>query len=358
MDSSNALARTTATVQNETTLVNSHAVQNGDVQNEIRLIPLRHIRFFKGQPRKWFNPHELNELIESISLVGQHTPGVVRPLTPPDGDYLFELVAGERRLRACIKGNIATFKAEVDNTPMTEDEQYEKAVSSNFGRADQPPTEIAQIVGRLKKMGRTDAQIAKRLCMSEGRIRQFFSLLALDPAVFALMEPTVPEEKRLTVSAALELLPVPPEAQVELARRASESGLSLIHIKNLINKSLRASGISRRVRPDKEYKAFEGFILRTADQLDIILSTPNKTLLEILRAGKLQERMLVFDTIGTLCKEFPLLEEQIKTMTKAPDDVHFRALAEMMKRLSLLNHKFPELREKVQKILREKDAVT
>ena len=70
------------------------------VVGSIVAIPWELIRPFKGQPRKYFDREELENLADSIAEIGQQTPVWVRILED-DPVYEYELIDGERRYIAC-----------------------------------------------------------------------------------------------------------------------------------------------------------------------------------------------------------------------------------------------------------------
>lgn len=101
-------------------------------------------------PRKYFDAAEMAELTDSVRENGVIQPILIRPL----GDDAYELVAGERRLRAAKAAHGDDYPIPVTIREMTEEEADRLALIENVQRADMAPSEeavaAARIVGQLK----------------------------------------------------------------------------------------------------------------------------------------------------------------------------------------------------------------
>ncbi|AEI83122.1 chromosome-partitioning protein ParB (plasmid) [Cupriavidus necator N-1] len=101
-------------------------------------------------PRKYFDAAEMAELTDSVRENGVIQPILIRPL----GDDGYELVAGERRLRAARAAHGDDYPIPVTIREMTEEEADRLALIENVQRADMAPSEeavaAARIVGQLK----------------------------------------------------------------------------------------------------------------------------------------------------------------------------------------------------------------
>ena len=324
-----------------------------------RLIPLRLIRPYDKQPRRFFSLSALKTLRESIQEEGQKEAGIVRPLNPPVDGYEFELIDGERRFRACLLAGLSTYKAIVDTTPMTEEEQFIRSLMANVNREGHTTTEMAMAIKRMKEeMRYPDDKIARILGKSVLWVTQHYSLLRLRPEVFALMEPDIPEEKRLLFTTAIILVSVPENYQIELAETISRQGLTTSQAKNLIKKTLNKAGVKSRFRrPDKEYKAFAGFIVRTKEQLEVFLEMSNPQFREMLRGSKLQERMRVFEILDEIIKDVPALEKEITKLFALDGDQQLRERAQTVKMLGELARLFPQVKGKIDIIMRDRENV-
>ncbi len=110
----------------------------GRDQEGLREIPIELIRPNPTQPRRHFDEPSLLALADSIRARGVLQPVVVRPLA--GGRY--ELVAGERRLRASELAELDTIPAIVRETD--DAERLELALIENMARADLTPVEEAR----------------------------------------------------------------------------------------------------------------------------------------------------------------------------------------------------------------------
>ncbi|MDF1752908.1 MAG: ParB/RepB/Spo0J family partition protein [Verrucomicrobiales bacterium] len=133
------------------------------------------------QPRKRFNDEHLEELAESIREHGLIQPLVVRPV---NGKY--ELIAGERRWRACTK-------LQLENVPIvtrsaTDKEVLEMALIENLQREDLDPIEEAEAYSRLAvEFGLKQEEIAKQVSKSRSDVSNTMRLLDLDRDVQLLV---------------------------------------------------------------------------------------------------------------------------------------------------------------------------
>jgi ParB family chromosome partitioning protein len=129
------------------------------------------------QPRKAFDPDELTSLGESIRTHGILQPLVVRPI----GDQ-YQLVAGERRLRAA---QAAGFKEVPVRVVDFDDQQIlEAALVENIQRSDLNPIEKAQgFKDYLDRFGMTQEHLAQRLGLDRSTISNLVNLLDLAPEV-------------------------------------------------------------------------------------------------------------------------------------------------------------------------------
>lgn len=134
----------------------------------------------KHQPRSEFNPHELQELSESI-----REKGVIQPLivTHNGADDVYELVAGERRLRASkLAGltHVPVVLIDIDN----EDSLLELALIENIQRTDLNPIEEADAYRKLiEKFGYTQEETARRVGKQRSTITNMLRLLKLPDSV-------------------------------------------------------------------------------------------------------------------------------------------------------------------------------
>ncbi len=133
------------------------------------------------QPRKDFPVEALNQLIESIRAVGVLQPVVTRPAGSG-----YQLIAGERRWRACRELGIEKIPAVVRRA--SDDQMLELALIENVQREELNPIERAQAFRDLmKSMGWTQDVMAKRVGLQRSSVANTIRLLDLPPKIQALV---------------------------------------------------------------------------------------------------------------------------------------------------------------------------
>ena len=142
-------------------------------------IPLERIITNPFQPRRNFNDDALVELIQSISEVG-----IIQPITVRKNGMNYELISGERRLRASKKAGLKEIPAYIR---LANDRQLlELAIVENLQREDLDPIEIAFSCKRMMdELGLTQEQVSKRLGKGRSTITNFLRLLKLPALIQA-----------------------------------------------------------------------------------------------------------------------------------------------------------------------------
>lgn len=145
-------------------------------ENTISEIPIIKIRPNRAQPRKQFNEDELSALSRSISENGILQPLTVRKASPTE----FELIAGERRLRAAILAGMKRVPCIIVKCSDKESAVY--ALLENLQRADLGMFEEARGISRLiRRYGLTQEQAAAKLGKTQSTIANKLRLLKLSP---------------------------------------------------------------------------------------------------------------------------------------------------------------------------------
>lgn len=128
--------------------------------------------------RKTFDQDALRELAQSIALHGLAQPITVRPID----DEVYQIVAGERRFRACSQILGWTEIPAIVRTDLDDEAASAIMLAENTGRADLNPIEEAMAYeARAARFGWTDAHIAEIAGVSEGLVSRRRSLLSLVP---------------------------------------------------------------------------------------------------------------------------------------------------------------------------------
>ncbi|HYN90787.1 MAG TPA: ParB/RepB/Spo0J family partition protein [Thermoleophilaceae bacterium] len=157
--------------------------RSGKVEDGLREIPPELIQPNARQPRRTFDQARLAELAESIRTRGVLQPIVVRPLA----GGCFELVAGERRLRAAQMVKLETIPALVRDTD--DWERLDLALAENMARVDLNAVEEARACAMLvDDLGLTKGEVGRRVGRSRVAISNLVRLLDLPEEALELIE--------------------------------------------------------------------------------------------------------------------------------------------------------------------------
>ena len=143
-------------------------------ENKISDIPIIKIRPNKAQPRKVFNEEDLNALSQSIAENGILQPLTVRKVSATE----YELIAGERRLRASVMAGLRKVPCIVIKCSEKESAVY--ALLENLQRSDLGMFEEARGISRLiRRYGLTQQEAAVKLGKTQSTIANKLRLLRL-----------------------------------------------------------------------------------------------------------------------------------------------------------------------------------
>jgi ParB family chromosome partitioning protein len=119
-------------------------------EDNVRLLSLGALRLPERQPRRYFDPRTMDELVESIQRHGILQPLLVRPL---DEDLAgqHEVVAGERRYRAAREAGLTDVPVMIRK--LTDEEAVQYALLENLQREDLNPVEETEGILRLLTLG-------------------------------------------------------------------------------------------------------------------------------------------------------------------------------------------------------------
>jgi ParB family chromosome partitioning protein len=184
----------------------------------LRSLAIELISANPNQPRKEFDEEALTALSESIASRGLLQPIVVRPLA--GGRY--ELIAGERRLRAARQAGLEQIPALVRVTE--EGERLELAVMENVAREDLNPVEEARACATLvEDLGVTKEELGRRIGKSRAAVSNLVRLLGLPDEALSMIE-----AGELTEGHGRAILMCQDQrSRLELARAARSAGWSV-----------------------------------------------------------------------------------------------------------------------------------
>lgn len=148
-------------------------------------VPIEQVGPSPFQPRKKFNEEHLLELVESIR---EH--GVIQPLIVRNVDGNLELIAGERRWRACQKLELKEVPVIIREA--SDKDVVEMALIENLQREDLNPIEEAEAYARLsREFGLKQEEIAKRVGKNRATVSNAIRLLDLERGVRDLVAQTL-----------------------------------------------------------------------------------------------------------------------------------------------------------------------
>ena len=181
-------------------------------------VAVERIRPNPYQPRQEFKDEALDELASSIEELGVIQPITVRAL----GDGQFEIISGERRLRAARRAGIDRLPAFIRKA--SSEEMLEMALVENVQREELNPIEVALGYQRLmEECGLTQEEVSEKVSKSRATVSNFLRLLRLPPRVQAALR-----DKEVAMGHARALIAIDhEEAQVELLEEAIEEDLSV-----------------------------------------------------------------------------------------------------------------------------------
>lgn len=205
--------------------------ERAESDSPFREIPISSIRANQYQPRKTFKAEELEELRNSIRVTGLLQPITVRQLSE---DNSFELVAGERRLRAAqLLGwtNIPAIVREYDDQTM-----LTLALVENLQRSDLNPIEEAEGYARLaEEFSLTQIEIAKLVGKDRSTIANLLRILQLPSSIRKMVE-----AGELTAGHARPLLTLEDESTMSrVAREVVEQSLSVRAVEEKVRAATR-----------------------------------------------------------------------------------------------------------------------
>lgn len=219
---------------------------------DIFQVNVDHIRPCSFQPRKHFAEGELNELADSIRQNGVLQPIIVRQIT----DEQYEIIAGERRWRACKKAGLRFIPVIVKEASDKEVLHY--AIIENIQRENLTPLEEAESYEKLRQdYGYTHEELAQVLGKSRSYISNTLRLNSLDEKVKQAIQ-----ENSISAGHARALVGLPITEQEKIIQDIVRNSLSVRDVENKIksqknntrvttstNKNRRTSGSLPKFEP-------------------------------------------------------------------------------------------------------------
>ena len=241
-------------------------------------LPIDMIQPNPSQPRTIFDPTKIEELAQSIRVNGIIQPLIVRKL----GDK-YELIAGERRLRAARHALLETVPVVVQD--LAEDRILEVALIENIQREDLNAVELAVAYDRLnRELGLSHEEIGRRTGKDRSSIANTIRLLKLPQPVLQLLS-----ENRLSMGQARALLGLPDEtSQIALAEKAVAQGLSARQVETLVRQHVEPTKSGKSAKESGQPSKQDPNIRAAADDLERILGTRVRIIEQTDQRGRIE----------------------------------------------------------------------
>ena len=190
----------------------------------ITRLPIAQIEPNPLQPRTVFDADRIRELANSIQA-----NGIIQPLIVRRNGERYELIAGERRLRAAKLAELSEVPVVIQD--YADEQLLEIALVENIQREDLNPIETAEALSRLNsEMNLSHEQIAARTGKDRTTITNLIRLLRLPSVVQLLLA-----ERKLSMGHARALLGLATEEQqIELGQKAAEKGYSVRQVERSV----------------------------------------------------------------------------------------------------------------------------
>lgn len=236
------------------------------------------------QPRQVFEDDALLELSESI-----RQNGVISPITVRKTGDRYQIIAGERRWRACRMAGVSEIPALV--LEKDDEQSFLLALVENLQREDLNPVEEAEGYKRLvQDFSLSHEQVAERVGKSRPTVANALRLLSLSEPVLELLR-----SGALSAGHARTLLPLTEETrQLKAAQKVLDEGLSVRETEKLVKKLLQ----------DQDDRPQKGKDIHVAD-LEHTLSTGLGRKVSIAhgkKRGKLTIEYYGNDDLDALCR--------------------------------------------------------
>lgn len=231
-------------------------------KREYMLCQVSAIQPAPDQPRKSFDDDSIEELARSIQKSGLIQPLVVRDL----GGEKYELIAGERRWRACQRVGVEEVPVVVKD--IDDDEAFVLALVENIQREDLNPVEEALAYQRLlDPQGQTQQTVAESVGKSRSAVANALRLLNLPPGVQALVS-----SGQLSAGHARSLVTLPPEEAEELADIMVKHGYSVREAEEMVRESKTTNGKPTKKSSGSRYRD-DAQVREIVDKLQEALGT-------------------------------------------------------------------------------------
>lgn len=271
--------------------------QGIDLTNQIAEIEVEKIRANPHQPRKDFNRQAMEELKQSIL-----ENGIIQPITVRQVDDGFELIAGERRLRASIELERESIPAYV--LPVASDvEMMELALIENLQRENLNPIEEAQAYQMLSEtFNLSHEDIAQKVGKERSTVTNSLRLLTLPDEILRDLK-----DQKLSAGHARPIITISnKEQQLNLWRKIKRDALSVRATEALVKKiadSPAKKSAPPKQAPAKVYKNLEDRLMHI---------TGSRVRIKGQEKGVIEIEFYSKEDLGRLLELFEIIEDQVQ----------------------------------------------
>jgi ParB family transcriptional regulator, chromosome partitioning protein len=275
-------------------LIPELAAENQDLDAQLE-VDINDIQTNPFQPRKEFSNEKLSELAESIKI-----HGIIQPLLVREYGDKYQLIAGERRLRAAKLVGLTEVPVVVRE--MTDQAMMEVALVENLQREDLNPIEEADAYQRLiNEFQLTQDDIAKKVGKSRPAIANTLRLLNLPSEI-----QTDLAQGTLTMGHARTLLSLKtPEEQKRIWTQIQIQGLSVRETEEFIRQLNTSPPVSRETKKPIVKPAFgkDANVVEIEDELQQVFGT--KVLIKpVGTGGKIEIDYYSGEDFERICEKF------------------------------------------------------
>ena len=254
-------------------------------QRTVKEIDLNKIKPGRFQPRSNFDDEKLEELTKSIKNQGVLSPILVREL----GLNEYEVIAGERRLRASKKAGLLSIPCLVDQKQ--DQDALISALIENLQREDLNPVEEARGLDRLKReFGLTQDEVANSTGKARSTIANTLRILSLPSTVLEMLSRGEIEKGHAKLLASME----PGEAE-ETAKKIIKNKLSIKDLSGITSKKTTNKNIKQKTKETDILNVERDMSESFGHKIEI--DTKNK------KAGKVSIFYNTLDELDTIIKK-------------------------------------------------------
>ena len=251
-------------------------------------LPIQDIHTSRYQPRVRFDEKAMEELTESIRV-----NGLIQPITVREVDGQYEIIAGERRWRACKNAGLETIPCYILSP--TENEAAEMALVENIQREDLTAVEEAKgYVQIMRQASMTQEEVARRIGKSQSAVANKIRLLNLPQEV----QDAVADRKLSERHARALLAITDPELQYQTAQKVFDEKMTVRDVERLVRRmNVAPAPVAKRAVSE----ALQAVYANLAEQMKSTLGTKVSIAAKSAQRGKIEIEYFSADELDRLC---------------------------------------------------------